>query len=92
MEALEVRGAPRVLDDHFTIEDCQLSLAAEVVSGIPVRPVVTVARKGTHGTAVKHEYGAIAVMLDLVNPSVSRGRLFRKGGELRLDKAEARNI
>ena len=70
LQSLEVRGTARVLHDDLAVED---SCAATEAGGggnyarVPVGPVMTVARKGAHRTAVKHEHRAIAVMLDFMD-------------------------
>jgi hypothetical protein len=83
LQSVEVGSATLVLHDHLAVEDRRA--AFEAVGGgnyarIPVRPVMTVARKGAHTTVVPQEQRAVAIMLDLVNPALSLGRLIRKGG------------
>ena len=67
-----------VLDDHLAID--QGSFAGQLAASIdhpPIgpRPVIAVAGEGTELATIDDDQGAVAIMLDLVNPALS-GRRF----------------
>ena len=90
-EGIEVGDAVLVLDDHLAID--QGGLAGQLAAGIdhPLigpRPVIAVAGEGADLAAIDDDQGAIAVILDLVNPALPGRRLRDEGREFRLDEAE----
>ena len=89
LQSLEVGGAPRVLQNHLTVENRRP--ATDAGRGGNYAGIVAVSRVGAYRTAFKHEHGAVAVMLDFVNPVITSGRLFDESWKLWLDKAKAGN-
>jgi hypothetical protein len=75
-ESVEVRKPILVLDHHLTIEHRGLAgqLATRIDNpAISWRPVFAVARDSADLAAVDEDEGALAVVLDLVNPALSGG-------------------
>jgi hypothetical protein len=73
---VKIGDAVLVLDDHLAIDQGRFAgqLAASIDHPpIGPRPVITVAGEGPDLTAIDNDQGAVAVMLDLVNPTVSGG-------------------
>ena len=94
-EGIEVGDAVLVLDHHLAID--QGGLAGQPGAGldhppIGARPVIAVAGEGADLAAIDDDQGAIAVILDLVNPALPGRRLRDEGREFRLDEAERGHI
>jgi hypothetical protein len=90
-KAMEISDAALVLDDHLAID--QGRFAGQPGAGIdnPLigpRPVIAVAGEGSDLATIDDDQGAIAIVLDLVNPALPAGRLRDEGREFRLDEAE----
>jgi hypothetical protein len=66
------------MHNYFAIEDCrpagQLAWGSDN-AGIAPAPIMTIAGVGVSRTMLYHHYGAVAVMLDLMNPVSAFGRL-----------------
>ena len=56
---------------------------------IAVAPIMSIPTKDTHLAALNHYLGAIAIVLDFVNPVLPLWRLIDWGSKLRLDEPEA---
>lgn len=79
-----------VLHDRFPIDHRRTAgkhLGTLNEARVLGRPVMAVAAVGTHLADIDHQFGAVAVVFDLVNPGVSGRRLGDEGRELRLDEA-----
>jgi hypothetical protein len=80
-ERIEVRNAVLVLDDYLTVEygsragELAASLHHPTIWSGPVPPM---AREGSDGALVGDDKGAVAVVLDLMNPALPGG-WFRHG-------------
>ena len=90
---MEIANALLILHHHLTIKDGRL--AAEFAgslddAAIGIGPVITVPGKGSDLAPIDDDQGAIAVVLDLVNPTGARGRFRYKGGNFQWDEAERR--
>jgi hypothetical protein len=81
-----------VLDDHLAIDQGRFAgqLAGSLDHpAIGSGPVPAMTREGSDLAAVDDDQGAVAVILDLVNPASSpRWRLRDRGRDFELDEAE----
>jgi hypothetical protein len=87
------RDGVLVLDDHLAIDQGRFAgqLAANLDHPpIGSRPVIAVSGEGADLAAIDDYQGAVAVIFDLVNPSLSGGRFQHEGGDLRPGEAERR--
>jgi hypothetical protein len=84
-QGIEIGDAIFILDDELAIDQGRLagSLAAASTT-----PVSAMAREGPHSALVDDDQRAIAIMLDLMNPALSGGRLRDEGRDFRPDEAE----
>jgi hypothetical protein len=88
---MEVGNAILVLDDDLAID--QGCLAGKLgrsfdYPAIRTGPVPPMPGKGPDFAAVNDDQGAVAVMLDLVNPALAGGRFRYQRGDFWLDEAE----
>ena len=94
-ERIEVGDAVLVLDDHLPVN--QRRLAGQLGGGVDdpaigSGPILAGAGEGPDLALVDDDQGAIAVILDLVNPPIA-DRRFRYGGrDFELDEAERGHI
>jgi hypothetical protein len=94
-EGVEVRHPILILDHHLAID--QGRFAGQPGAGVdhPAigrSPVIAVPGESADMAAVDDDQGAIAIVLDLVNPTVPGRRLRDEGREFRLDEAERGHI
>ena len=90
-QGIEVGDAVLVLDDDLAIDHGRF--AGQLGAGldhpaIGPGPVPAMAGEGTDLAVIDDDQGAIAVMLDLVNPALSGGWFRHKRGDFRPDEAE----
>jgi hypothetical protein len=90
-QGIEIGDAIFILDDELAID--QGRLAGELGSSIDDAlvgsgPVSAMAREGPHSALVDDDQRAIAIMLDLVNPALSGGRLRDEGRDFRRNEAK----
>jgi hypothetical protein len=90
VQSVKVGKAVLVLNHHLTIE--HRGLAAQLATridnpAISRRPVIAIPGEGAHLATIDDDQGAVAVVLDLMNPPFS-GRWFRhQSWDFRLDEA-----
>jgi hypothetical protein len=89
-EGVEVGDAVLVLDHDLAID--QGSLTAQLAASIDhpaiwSGPIPAAAGEGSYLAAVDYDQGAVAVMLDLVNPALSRGQFRHERRDFRPDEA-----
>jgi hypothetical protein len=88
----KVRSAVAVLDNGLSINDCRLAGKLGGGSndrGISVAPIMTIAAKDAHLTALDHNLRAVAVVFDFMNPVLPLWRLIDRGSKLRLDEPKS---
>jgi hypothetical protein len=90
-ERVEIGDAVLVLDDDLAVD--QRCLAGKLGAGVDHAaiwsgPVPATSREGSDLALVDNDQGAVAVMLDLVNPALSGGWFRHERGDFRPDKAE----
>jgi hypothetical protein len=86
-------GSP-IMDNHDLAVDDRLARNIQPAGEAreTLGPVQTAAREGARPAVPEMKLNSVTVVFDLVQPSITRGRLGRKGCELRLDEAGHRNL
>ena len=92
---MEVGDAILILDDDFAIDDSRLTRESRDSLDYPAigaGPIPSMPGEGPDLAAVDDDEGAVAVMLDLVNPQFSGGRFRHKCWDFLPYEAERRRL